>query len=321
MDKNQQLLTRPAPNWVYWGQSASNLIRMGHCAPTVMQTLLDVSGEQKQWLVKLISGMPGGIGNTGFECGAATAPLVLMGLRYGLHEKDEGLPVIVDRGYGLCEQFTACHKTLECKMIRGKDRFPKHCIRPVCLSPQMYFASITDHSQPAIPADVRASYCRIYSYFEEQNFHCARAVLENLGETTSKQEELLDAVSAFMGGTLFMGMTCSAFVAGVMAVGFQSGEIENSPSRVVRMLFRMTTGGDAFDEKVNKFNRTMNAGYRLSRWFTKEFGSTQCSAITGCDFSTKDGVTKYIENGCVTRCRQIAQLVAAEIENTLQTSQ
>lgn len=319
MDKNQQVRMDATPNWKYWGQSASNLIRMGHCAPTVMQTLLDVSGEQKQWLVKLISGMPGGIGNTGYECGAATAPLVLIGLRYGLREQVQGLPVIVDRGYGLCQQFTACHKTLECKLIRGKDRFPKHCIRPVCLSPQMYVASIADHSQPAIPADVRASYCRIYSYFEEQNFHCARAVLENLEGATSQREELLDAVSAFMGGTLFMGMTCSAFVAGVMAVGFQSGEIENSPSKVIRLLYRMTTGGDAFDEKINKFNRTMNAGYRLSRWFAKEFGSTQCRAITGCDFSTKDGVTKYIENGCVERCKSLAQSVVIEIHKALCT--
>jgi hypothetical protein len=322
METRQQVSTRPIPSWVYWGQSAANLIRMGHCAPTVMQTILDVSGEQKEWLVKLISGMPGGIGNTGFECGAVTAPLVLMGLQSGLHETNRNLPVIVDRGYHLCQQFLACHKTLQCKKIRGKDRFPKHCIRPICLSPQMYFTSTANHIQPAIiPAEIRASYCRIYSYWEEQNFHCARAVLENLDDTTHEHQELFDAVSAFMGGTLFMGMTCSAFVAGVMVVGLQSGEIENSPSKVIRMLYRMTTGGDASDEKINKFNHTMNAGYRMSRWFTKEFGGTQCRTITGCDFSIQGGVTKYVENGCITRCRLIAESVAGEIHKTLQTLQ
>jgi hypothetical protein len=283
-----------------------------------MQTILNISGEQKEWLVKLISGMPGGIGNTGFECGAVTAPLVLMGLQYGLRETDQDLPVIVDRGYELCQRFLACHKTLQCKLIRGKDRFPKHCIRPVCLAPQMYFTSTSNHSRSLIPAGIRASYCRIYSHWKGQNFHCARAVLENLDGTTREYQEMFDAVSAFMGGTLFMGMTCSAFVAGVMTVGLRSGEIENSPSKVIRMLYRMTTGGDAFDEKINKFNRTMNAGYRMSRWFKKEFGSTQCRAIIGCDFSTREGVTKYFENGCVTRCRLIAQSVAGEIRKTLQ---
>lgn len=317
MDKNQQIHTGPVPNWVYWKQSASNLIRMGHCAPTVMQTILDVSGTQKEWLVKLIAGMPGGIGNTGFECGAVTAPLVLMGLRYGLHETDQGLPILFDRGFGICQRFLACHKTLHCRKIRGNDRFPKHCIRPVCLSPQMFFSSTFNGSQPPIPAGIRASYSRLYSHWKEQNFHCAWSVLEHLDVTTPQRQELLDAVSAFMGGTVFMGMTCSAFAAGVMAVGLQSGEIENSPSKVIRMLYRMTTGGNAFDESINKFNRSMNAGYRMSRRFTKEFGSTQCRAITGCDFSTPEGVNKYIETGCVNKCKLIAHRIRTLVSSEM----
>lgn len=320
MDKTLQIPARPTPDWVYWKQSASNLVRMGHCAPTVMQTILDVSGMQEDWLVKLSAGMPGGIGNTGFECGAFTSPLVLMGLRFGLREKEQGLPVIFDRGHALCRGFLNCHRTLECKLIRGRDRFPKHCIRPVCLAPQIFFSATASQSQAAIPAENRASYRRIYSHWEEQDFHCARAVLEQTDSYSAKRQELFDAVSAFMGGTLFMGMTCSALVPGVMAIGLQSGEIEDSPTRVIRLLYRMTTGGDAFDEKINKFNRSMNAGYRVSRRFIKEFGSTQCRTITGCDFSTKEGVSKYIESGCVTRCRLIAQWVAREIQETLRTT-
>jgi C_GCAxxG_C_C family probable redox protein len=321
MDKNQQIHMASAPNWKYWGKSASNLIRMGHCAPTVMQTLLDVSDEQKQWLVKLISGMPGGIGNTGFECGAVTAPLVLMGMQYGMRKTDKGLPVIVDQGYGLCQRFLACHKTLQCKQIRGKDRFPKHCIRPVCLAPQMFLASTDGHDQAAIPAVTRASYCRIYAHWEEHGFHCARTVLEQLDFKYPERQELYNAVSAFMGGTLFMGMTCSAFAAGVMAIGLKSGEIEDSPSKVIRMLYRMTTGGDAFDEKINKFNRSMNAGHRMSKRFTKDFGSTQCRAITSCDFSTGNGVRKYIESSCVSKCRLITQMVVNEVQETFDKPQ
>jgi hypothetical protein len=38
-----------------------------------------VSETDAQWLVKLTAGLPGGIGNTGGECGGVTAPLVLLG--------------------------------------------------------------------------------------------------------------------------------------------------------------------------------------------------------------------------------------------------
>ncbi len=75
-------------------------------------------------------------------------------------------------------------------------------------------------------------------------------------------QELLDASSAFMGGTLFKGLTCSAFTAGVMAIGLKIGEIENSYLRVTRMLALMVSGGDAFSDGVNKFNP--GAQYRAS---------------------------------------------------------
>ncbi len=282
-----------------------------------MQTLLDVSGAQQEWLVKLSAGMPGGIGNTGFECGAVTSPLVLMGLHYGLREMDRGLPVIFDKGHTLCRDFLECHKTFQCKQIRKKDRFPRHCIRPVCLAPELCLAATSNNRRAAIPAEPRESYCRIYSYWAQNNFHCAQAVLDQLHYTAPEHQELFDAVSAFMGGTLFMGMTCSAFTAGVMAVGLRSGEIENSRLRVIRMIVRMTTGGNAFDETINKFNRSMNTGYRMSKWFVKEFGSTQCQAITQCDFSTQAGVSKYIENDCMTKCREIAKKVAERVHKTL----
>ena len=215
------------PNWAYRGRGFTNLLRMGHCAPTVMQTILDVSSPEKEWLVRLSAGMPGGIGNTGFECGAITSPLALLGIRYGLREVDHGLPVIFDKGHALCQHFLACHKTLHCRMIRGKDRFPRHCIGPVMRSPELYLDALDGDHREAIPAARRIAYSRLYSHLVENDFHCAQAVFSQLGYTPAEHRELFDAVSAFMGGTLFMGMTCSAFTAGVMAIGLRAGEIEN----------------------------------------------------------------------------------------------
>ncbi len=317
--QNQSQKSELGLNWAYRGRSFANLLRMGHCAPTVMKSILDISSTEKEWLVKLSAGMPGGIGNTGFECGAVTSPLALLGIRYGLREVDHGLPVIFDKGHALCQHFLACHKTLQCREIRGNDRFPRHCIPPVTRSPELYMAAINGNHPDTIPAAVRAGYSRLYSHLVENDFHCAQAVFTYLGYTSTEHPELFDATSAFMGGTLFMGRTCSAFTAGVMAIGLRTGEIEDSPLRVIRLLAIMTVGGNAFDEKINKFNRSMNRGYKLSRWFTKEFGSTQCQAITHCDFSDPKGVSNYIEGGCITRCKQIAEKVATKVQTMIST--
>ena len=71
---------------------------------------------------------------------------------------------------------------------------------------------------------------------------------------------------------------------------------------------------------INKFNRSMNRGYRLSKWFTKEFGSTQCQAITGCDFSDSKGVSDFVEAGQIARCRAIGCQVAEQVQELLSES-
>ena len=310
-----------ASGWHYYRYALANLIRMGHCAPTVMQSILDISSTEKEWLVRLSAGMPGGIGNTGFECGGITSPLVMLGTRFGLHNDDHHLPLIFDKGHALCQNFLACHRTLQCREIRGNDHFPKHCIPPVLRSPGLFMDAVDSNEQDPISPVRREAYTRLYSYLSENNFHCAKAVLAYLGYKPEDNQELFDAVSAFMGGTLFMGRTCSAFTAGVMAIGLQIGEIENSPLRVIRLLAIMTVDGNAFDEKINKFNRSMNWGYKLSKWFAKEFGSTQCQEITRCDFSDPKGVSNYIEGGCITSCKQIAEKVAAKVQTMISTQE
>ncbi len=305
------------PNWAYRGQAFSNMLKMGHCAPTVMQTINDVSSANEEWLVKLSAGMPGGIGNTGFECGGVTSSLVQIGMRCGLREVENGLPVIFDKGHALCQNFLTCHKTLQCREIRGKDRFPRHCIGPVLRSPELFQSAQASSHQEAIPPEKRHGYSELYAHMTENNFHCAQAVFTNLGYDQAEQRELYDAASAFMGGTLFMGKTCSSFTAGVMAIGLRSGEIENNIFRVIRLLAIMTAGGNAFDERINKFNRSMNRGYKLSKMFAKEFGSIQCQAITGCDFSDAAGVSSYIQKSCLTRCKAIAAKTAEMVQQML----
>ena len=41
-------------------RSMRNLLRIGHCAPTVMQTVLDASHSEAEWLVRLTGAFPEG---------------------------------------------------------------------------------------------------------------------------------------------------------------------------------------------------------------------------------------------------------------------
>jgi C_GCAxxG_C_C family probable redox protein len=294
-------------------RSVGNLLRMGHCAPTVMQTMVEASDIEAEWLVLLTAGLPGGIGNTGGECGGLTAPLVLFGLRHGREETVDGLPLVVDNGHDLLERFTARCGTTQCREILGNARVPLRCIGVVREAPEMCAQCIAASAErAAIAPDTRRAYRELYEHWQQQGFQCADAVFAEL-DTAGAPDELADAVTAFMGGTVFTGMTCSALTAGVMALGLALGEIEDSRPRVARMIATMALGGNAIADDVNKFNHVVNLGHELAGWFEAQFGSTQCRALTGCDFATAEGVHAYIGHDGTARCARIARLVAERV--------
>ena len=229
METQTQPQPGPGPNWAYRRRGFSNLLRMGHCAPTVMQTLLDVSSTEKEWLVRLSAGMPGGIGNTGHECGAVTSPLVLLGIHARSARGRSWSPGDLRQG---------------ARAVPQLPRLPQDA--PVPGDPREGPLSEALHrAGPALagalpgrsrrrPAGrhsggTRAGYSRLYSHLVENDFHCAQAVLADLGYTPAEDRELFDATSAFMGGTLFMGRTCSAFTAGVMAIGLTGRRDRGQP--------------------------------------------------------------------------------------------
>jgi C_GCAxxG_C_C family probable redox protein len=294
---------------------------MGHCAPSVMQTVVDASAGEAEWLVKLTAGLPGGIGNTRGECGGLTAPLVVIGLRHGRDGTADGLPVAVEKGCDLLQRFEAAHGTSQCRAILGDARLPLKCVGVVRQAPSMCAQCLAARSgEAALPPPTREAYRALYAHWQERGFHCADAVFDQLGGTTAPPAELRDATTAFMGGTLFTGMTCSALTAGVMALGLALAKIENSRARVLRMIGTMAVGGNAFADELNAFNPVMNLGHSLARWFKREFGSTQCRELTGCDFASTAQVREYIASDGTTRCTDIAQRVAARVADLIEDS-
>jgi C_GCAxxG_C_C family probable redox protein len=299
---------------MYRRRGLTNILKMGHCAPTVMQTLLDLKNSNEEWLVKMTAGLPGGIGSTGFECGGITSALIQLGLAHGLSAVDDGLPTVIYSGHDYLNRFQKCNNSLLCKEILGDRRVPLPCIKVARHAPELYIQTGCKDNAEAISGETKEAFLLLYSHMSANGFHCAHTVLKHLDNTIPVTRELLYGTSGFIGGTVFKGLTCSAFTAGLMAVGLRLGEIENSYLRVTRMLATMIIGGHALADNMNKFNRLLNIGHRMSKWFTKEFGSTLCSEITQCDFSSLENVHRYIETDSVTNCKIIAEKVARQAE-------
>jgi hypothetical protein len=304
-----------------WARAFVTFLTMGHCAPTFMSSILRVCGRRKSdLLVRLASALPGGIGNTGGECGGVTSPLMLLGLLHGLGSVEGGLPLVFDRSHNHIEEFRRHRCTVLCREIRGTPNRVLPCVRAVVHTGTICAHTLCGETRNVIPAEAREAYCRLYAAFNRCGFHCAQTVLRQLDGQIPAEPGLLDVGSAFLGGTSFAGMTCSALTAGAMALGLSIGEIESSPWRVLRMAFLVLTGGPAFRDGVNKFNRAMNRGGELAAWFTEQYGSTQCRAITKADFASRADVEAYIQGDGIVRCQRIAENVAEHVQLMLQES-
>ena len=296
------------------------LLKRGHCAPTVMETILraETSGraEDRAGLIKLVAGMPGGIGDTGKECGCIVSPFVLLGLRFDPAADPDGLPLAIARGQAHARRFVERHSSPNCREIRGENMRLFPCIKAVLDAPGIYAAAVAGALVEAGPDGRRDAHLLLVSESGRRGFHCARAVLDRLPGIESATPELRKATAAFFGGTACLGMTCGALTAGVMILGRRLAEIENSYLGVLRMIVLMKTGGDAFADRINAFNVTMNLGNRLARWFAAEYGGTLCREITGTDFSTLSGVRLFLDRKAAA-CEGMAAKVAVKVEEML----
>jgi len=302
----------PYRRGVYRSRSLGVLLKRGHCAPSIMETILKISGVEDDGLVKLAGGLPGGIGHTESECGGITSPLFLLGIRFGLDETVQGLPLVFFKSHRLFRSFIGRNSTLFCREIRGPRERLLPCIKAVLLSPEIYAEALSDDCLDAIAAETREGYALLYAGFAGEGFHCARDVFRSMSPGIPVSRELEDGVSAFLGGTACLGLTCSALTAGIMLTSRRLAVIENSYLRVFRMIALMLAKRDAFADHINTFNVTMNIGNRMARWFAAEFGSTQCRDITGSDFSSAADVRRFLSGGGVVKCRTIAKKVAGK---------
>jgi hypothetical protein len=164
----------------YRRRGFSNLLKMGHCAPAVMQTILDLRNTKEEWLVKMSAGLPGGIGNTGFECGGITSPLIQFGLAHGLSVKNDGVPMVIYAWHDYEKRFQKCNNSLLCKEILGTRKVPLPCIKVVCHAPELYQQISCKDNSEAISGETSEAFSLLYSHFSANGFHCAHAVLKKV---------------------------------------------------------------------------------------------------------------------------------------------
>jgi C_GCAxxG_C_C family probable redox protein len=276
--------------WSYRKRSLANLLRMGHCGPTVMKTLLEVCDADGEWAVKLAGVLPGGIGDTGFECGGITSPLFVLGLRYGLEEKGDGLPLVFHKGLVHLHGFLDRNGSPFCSEIRGTPYRLRKCMKAVCLAPEIALRAASEDGTGAVRDEAREAYALLYSHLTGRHFHCARTVLEHLGPTIPQKPELREGLSD-SGRTLCQGMTCGALVAGHPR---PADRIENS-LWVMRMIVLKTAG--RVRRPHQRLRRIMNRGNDLANWFAGNW-LTQCKAVTDAISVPTSGISPRFHEKC-----------------------
>ena len=294
----------------------NNLLRMGHCAPSVMQTLLGISDLENNNMILASGGMAGGIAGSETECGALTAPIMFLSFTnnniQGIPEKIE----LIEKARSYYNAFTELNGSPLCSRIRYSGG-QSACRKAVCRFHKTYKGAVNDPL--SLSPETRKSFSLLLEAFNENKFHCAHNVLDNLPANFAVSGELYDSSWIFIGGIALLNRTCGALAAGVMALSSVTSEIENSYSRVAKMN-RMLKKNDqhALDEEINEFNRAINLSEELGSWFRNEFGSFTCRDIWGYDFTRYEDAVNFINGHCMEICsKNIAAMVARQVSSML----
>lgn len=295
-------------------RSFNNLHRMGHCAPGVMQTLLEINGFDNEAMVLCTGAMAGGIAGPETECGCLTAPLMFASFQQnGFKTIPEKLDLIY-KSQQYVKEFNTHNSSLICSRIRQGGM--RSCTKAVCSFHQLFSKAMSSHG--SLSGETTESYTGLLEAFEYHNFHCAHNVLYNLGNRFSITKELLHSSWIFTGGIAMLNRTCGALAAGVAALSARTAKIEDSYLRVSKMnrLLR-SNSNEAMNEDINNFNRSILLSDELGSWFRNEFGSTSCHDIWGYDFSKAKDSKEFISGHCMDLCAKMAVKVAQQVNALL----
>jgi len=295
-------------------KTINNYLRIGHCAPSVMQTLIDIHHSGNEDLVLLSGAMAGGIAGPSTECGVLTAPLMFMGYMNKEAVDPSGRLKLIAMAQAYSARFGSENKASSCELIRNRGMHScKNAVH------DFYDDYSWACANPLVFRDeIKESYSFLLENFEKEDFHCAHNVLRLLEGRVKVSGDMLASTWIFAGGIAMMNRTCGALAGGVAALSSLNSMAENSYARVSRMnrLLRKKSSS-AMDEDINNYNRAINQSDVLGEWFRREFGSLSCRDIWQYDFSSLRDSESFITGRCTKQCRLIAGKVAEQLVQML----
>jgi C_GCAxxG_C_C family probable redox protein len=291
-----------------------NYHRMGHCAPSVMETLLQINHIKNPGLVKTAGAMAGGIAGPRMECGALTAPVMYLGYQKKMPESDNDKLLMIRQTQSYFNAFLHDNGTTICTNIRDKKE--NGCWKAI----SGFYSAFEDsiNNPLSLSSETEESYLLLLNAFKDQRFHCSHNVLNELKTQTGQQKELYAASWPFIGGIAMLNRTCGALAAGVMALSYSVANIETSFFRVASMNKMLRENDeDALSNDVNQFNNAINKARKLGTWFSREYGSSTCLDICGYNFSQRKDANNYLSGNCMQRCSLITEKVAAKVKSMI----
>jgi len=291
-------------------RALNNALRIGHCAPSVMQTLLDCNEIENHEMVVAVGALAGGIAGASTECGCLMSPL-LFSSYINKDVSPEARLKLIGQSQRYAQEFKRCFGGPTCENIRQGGVFS--CVRAMTGFSSPFEAA--GRSCGSLPAEKAESYILLMKAFGDRRFHCSQSVLLGMEDRFCHTEEQLRALWICIGGIAMQNLTCGALTAGAMAIGAATAKLEMSYARVARMnwLLLHDRVNEAMQEHVNHFNRAILMSDELGQWFRSEFGSTSCRGIWGLDFSKSKDAEIFITGNCMDRCQQIVQKVVGKV--------
>lgn len=292
------------------GRIFLNYNSMGHCAPAVMQTLLEINDIHDLAPVRVSGAMAGGTGGKDMECGALTGALMFLGYQNGIPADNTKKLLIIREAQAYYNNFNLHNGSTICNIIRNRNE--DGCRKAVY---GFYKAFKSGIKNPVIlNKENEESYTLLLNAFEDNEFHCSHNILNKLNTHISINQELYSVSWPFLGGIALLNRTCGALAAGVMVLSSSKASIESS-FRKVAVMNKMLKENDsrAMNNEINAFNPAIIAGTELGMWFRKEFGSTTCRDIWGYDFSKSKDVRNYLSGNCMKLCTRMTDKVAEKV--------
>lgn len=109
----------------------------------------------------------------------------------------------------------------------------------------------------------------------DSGYNCAESVLLALSEEFNQKSPIIPRIATGFGaGVGRFGNICGALSGAIMATG-------------------LLIGCDKGEEEKDKRNADYESVLQMVKAFEKEFGSTQCRALTRCDLQTQTGQEEY----------------------------